>query len=56
MWFKKNQLETSFKGDNLKALIKTSNCENMVFHFSEKVQKIAAFDVVFFVFSDQTIA
>ena len=43
MWFMKNQLETPFKGDNVKALIKTSNCENMVLYFSEKVQKIAAF-------------
>ena len=43
MWFKKNQLETPFIGDNVKALIKTSNCENLVLYFSEKVQKIAAF-------------
>ena len=28
MWLKKKQLETPFKGDNVKALIKTSNCEN----------------------------
>ena len=33
MWFKKNRLETHFKGDNVKALIKTSNCENMVHLF-----------------------
>ena len=39
MWFKKNRLETPFKCDNIKALIKTSNCENMVLNFSEKVQK-----------------
>ena len=44
------RLETPFKGDNVKALIKTSNCENMVLYFSEKVQKIAAF-AVFFRFS-----
>ena len=50
MWFKKNRLETRFKGDSVKALIKTSNCENMVLYFSEKVQKIAAF-AVFFGFS-----
>ena len=30
MWFKKKRLETPFKGDNVKLLIKTSNCENMV--------------------------
>ena len=29
MWFKKKQLQTMFKGDNVKALIKTSNCEIM---------------------------
>ena len=37
MWFKKNQLETPFKGDYVKALIKTSNCENFVLYFSNKV-------------------
>ena len=30
MWFMKNRLETPFKGDNVKALIKTSNCKNLV--------------------------
>ena len=34
MWFKKTRLETPFKGDNVKALIKTSNCENLVLYFS----------------------
>ena len=34
MWFKKTWLETLFKGDNVKALIKTSNCENLVLYFS----------------------
>ena len=43
MWFKKTRLETPFKGDNVKALVKTSNCENLVLYFFEKVQKIAAF-------------
>ena len=47
MWFKKTRLETSFKGDNVKALVKTSNCENLVFYFSERVQKIAAFAMLF---------
>ena len=37
MWFKKNRLETPFKGDNVKALIKTSNCKNLVLYFSERV-------------------
>ena len=40
MWFKKIRLETPFKGDNVKALVKTSNCENLVLYFSEKVQKL----------------
>ena len=47
MWFMKTRLETPFKGDNVKALVKTSNCENLVLYFSEKVQKIAAFDMLF---------
>ena len=34
MWSKKNRLETPFKGDNVKALIKTSKCENLVLYFS----------------------
>ena len=34
MWFKKTRLETSFKGDNVKSLIKTSNCENLVLYIS----------------------
>ena len=47
MWFKKTWLETPFKGDNVKALVKTSNCENLVLYFSEKVQKIDAFAMLF---------
>ena len=47
MWFKKNRLETPFKGDNVQALIKTSNCEKLVRYFSEKSQKIAAFAMLF---------
>ena len=47
MWFKKIQLETPFKVDNVKALVKTSNCENLVLYFSEKVKKIAAFAMLF---------
>ena len=46
-WFKKTRLETPFKGDNVKALVKTSNWENLVLYFSEKVQKIAAFAMLF---------
>ena len=44
---KKNPLETPFKGDNVKALMKTSNCENLILYFSEKVQKSAAFAMLF---------
>ena len=47
MWFMKTRLETPFKGDNVITLVKTSNCENMVLYFSEKVQKIAAFAMLF---------
>ena len=47
MWLKKTRLETPFKGDNVKALVKTSNCENLVLYTSEKVQKIAAFAMLF---------
>ena len=47
MWFKKTRLETPFKGDNVKAYVKTSNCENLVLYFSKKVPKIAAFAMLF---------
>ena len=47
LWFKKTLIETPFKGDNVKAWAKTSNCENMVLYFSEKDQKIAAFAMLF---------
>ena len=42
-----NRLETPFKGDNVKRLIKPSNCENLVLYFSEKSQKISAFAMLF---------
>ena len=47
MCFKKNRLETPLKGDNVDAFIKTSNCETLVLYFSEKVQKIAEFAMLF---------
>ena len=47
MWFRKNRLETPFKGNNVKALVKTSNCENLVLYFFEKVQKIVEFTMLF---------
>ena len=31
MWFKKTRLETPFKGDNVKASVKRSNCEKCFF-------------------------
>ena len=55
MWFKKTRLETPIKGDNVKALVKTSNCENLVLYFSEKVQKFAAFAMLlWFSVTDQS--
>ena len=30
MWFIKNQIETPFIGDNVKAFIKTSKCGNLI--------------------------
>ena len=60
MCLEKTRLETPCKCDNVKALIKTSTCENLVLYFSEKVLKIALFAMLFsfffVVFSDQTIA
>ena len=47
MWFKKTRLETPFKCDNVKALIKTSNCENWSFISPRKVRKIEEFSVLF---------
>ena len=53
MWFKKNRLETPFRGENVTTLIKTSNCENLVLYFSEKVLKIATLAYLFFFFGFQ---
>ena len=50
MWFKKTRLETPFKGDNVKALETTSNCENLV-ESSENDSICYAI----LVFSDQTL-
>ena len=50
MGFKNTRLETPFKVNNVKALVKRSNCENLVLYFSAKIQKIAAFAVVFWGF------
>ena len=59
MWFKKTQLETQLKGDNVKALVKTSNYGNLVLYFSEKFQKIAAYEhsmLCFFGFRSQMVS
>ena len=40
MWFKKTRLETTFKGDNVKALVKTSNCENLFLISLRKFRKL----------------
>ena len=47
IWFRKIRLEKPFKGDNVKALVKTSNCDNLVLYFTEKVQKISEFAMLF---------
>ena len=47
IWFKETRQETPFKGNNVKALEKTSKCENLVLYFSEKFQKIAEFAMLF---------
>ena len=47
MWFKKTRLETPYEGYNVKSLVKTSNCEHLVLYFSKKIQKIAAFAMLF---------
>ena len=44
---KKKRLETPFKDDDVKALIKASNCENLVLYFSAKVKKIEVFAMCF---------
>ena len=50
MWIKKPRLETPFKSDNIKKIVKTSNCENLVLYFSEKFQKVQHL-LCFFLFS-----
>ena len=55
MRFKKNRLETPFKGDNVKALVKASNCETWSFISLRQFRKIATFAMLFFCFSDQTL-
>ena len=47
MWFKNTRLETPLKGDNVKALVKTSKYENLVLYISVKIQKVAAFAMLF---------
>ena len=40
MWFMKNRLETPFKGDNVKALIKRQIVKNWSFVFLRKFRKL----------------
>ena len=49
MWFKKTQLETSFKGDNVKALIKRQFLKTWSFISLRKFRKLQHF-VCFFGF------
>ena len=42
-----NPTRNTFKGDDVKALIKMANCENLVLYFSEKFKKIAVFAMHF---------
>ena len=44
---RKTDKKHRFKGDTVKALIKTSYCEKLVLYLSEKVQKSAAFAMLF---------
>ena len=41
--FKKKRLETPFKGNNVTALIKTSNCEKLVIFSSRKFRQLLCF-------------
>ena len=47
MLFKKYRLEIPFKGENVKALIKRSQWENLVLYFSKTFQQIAVFAVLY---------
>ena len=54
MWFKKTQLETPFKGDNVKALVKRQIVKTWSFISLRKFRKSQHL-LCFLVFSDQTI-
>ena len=56
MWFKKTQLKTPFKGNNGKALIKTSNREKIGPLFLLEMSENCSICYAFWGFSDQTIA
>ena len=55
MWFMKNRLETPFRGDNLKALIKRQIVKNWSFVSLRKSENCSICNA-FLVFGDQTIA
>ena len=56
MQIKRTRLETPFKGDNVKALIKTSNCKKLGPLFLLDSSENCSICYAFFGFSDQTIA
>ena len=51
-WVRKYHLETPFKGNNVKSLIKTSNFETFGLYFSKKIHEILPFVLFFLVFSE----
>ena len=55
MWFKKNQLETPFKGENVKALKKRQIVKTWSFIYLRQFRKLQNL-LCFLGFSDQTIA
>ena len=46
MYFNIYRLETPFKGDCVKVLIQTSDCENLDLYFLKKVKQIAGYAVL----------
>ena len=56
IWFKGNQLETPFKGDNVQALLKRQIVKTWSFISLRNFRKLQQLLCFFVVFSDQTIA
>ena len=55
MWFKNTRLETPLKGDNVKALVKTSKCKKIGPLFLCENPESCSICYAFLIFSDQTI-